>query len=113
MANLANTTAFYELLGLQKGDATSQEDIKRAWRKAALRLHPDRNPDGLCVSASAATLPLCPVPCDSRPLASPLALARAWRARAKDADTPSSSPQSRRIVPADAQTRRQRKSSRR
>jgi hypothetical protein len=107
MANLANTTAFYELLGLQKGDATSQEDIKRAWRKAALRLHPDRNPDGLCVFCvrcdSAA------VPCAARFAAagSPLALAHA-----QDADM-TDSPHARRIVPADAQTRRQRKSSRR
>lgn len=47
MSELANTVAFYQLLGLEKGAQTSQEDIKRAWRKAALRLHPDRNPDGL------------------------------------------------------------------
>ncbi|MGB1598588.1 MAG: J domain-containing protein [Promethearchaeia archaeon] len=47
MSELANTVAFYQLLGLEKGAQTSQEDIKRAWRKAALRLHPDRNPEGL------------------------------------------------------------------
>jgi len=46
MEDMTNTTAYYELLGLEKGDQTTQEDIKRAWRKAALRLHPDRNPDG-------------------------------------------------------------------
>jgi len=46
MAELTNTTAYYELLGIEKSAQTSQDDIKRAWRKAALRLHPDRNPDG-------------------------------------------------------------------
>ncbi len=36
-----NNTLYYELLGIAK-DATG-EDIKRAWRKTALRLHPDKN----------------------------------------------------------------------
>jgi hypothetical protein len=36
-----NKTLYYELLGVTK-DATA-DDIKRAWRKAALRLHPDKN----------------------------------------------------------------------
>jgi len=40
-----NTTQFYEILGLQKGDANTPDDIKRAWKKTALRLHPDRNRD--------------------------------------------------------------------
>ena len=64
MSELANTVAFYQLLGLEKGAQTSQEDIKRAWRKAALRLHPDRNPEGLpppfaCQAQWLALLPIC------------------------------------------------------
>ena len=52
-SEITNTTAYYELLGIQKGDQTSQDDIKRAWRKAALRLHPDRNRDGVWPSDAA------------------------------------------------------------
>lgn len=33
---------FYSLLGIKRG--ASQEDIKRAYRKAVFRFHPDRNP---------------------------------------------------------------------
>lgn len=40
---MAVDTTYYDLLGI-KVDATSLE-IKKAYRKAAIRLHPDKNPD--------------------------------------------------------------------
>ena len=34
---------FYEILGVAKG--ASEEDIKKSYRKLAMKYHPDRNPD--------------------------------------------------------------------
>ena len=39
---MANKRDYYEILGVTK--TSSQDEIKKAYRKVAMQFHPDRNP---------------------------------------------------------------------
>ena len=40
---MSGTRDYYEILGLERG--ASDEEIKKSYRRLAMKFHPDRNPD--------------------------------------------------------------------
>ncbi len=56
----ADTTGLYKILGIDKN--ASDSDIKKAYRKAAMENHPDKNPGSAVVFATSMSAALLPSP---------------------------------------------------